>query len=105
MKKLIYVLTVLFTGITGTGILFPVILEQTNWGLRYLDTHTFFERWPLIIIAVAMAIVSGGLADRWHDYKVKQMAETRSGETTWNPAFAWAALSLIIQLLIIRGME
>jgi|GEM_PF-5156202 len=102
MKK---TLVIILTGITGIGILFPVIFETSDWGLKYLNTHSFAQRWPLMIVALVMAVISGGLANNWHDYKVKQLAESHAGETTWNPSIAWAAASLIIQLVIIRMLE
>jgi hypothetical protein len=102
MKK---TLVVIGTAITGIGVLFPIIFETSDWGLHYLDTHSFFARWPLMIAAVVLAVISGGLANNWHDYKVKDLSETHAGETTWNPSKAWAVASLIIQLIIIAMME
>ena len=105
MTKIKGPLLILLTGITGIGVIFPIVFQLSNWGLNYLDTHTFFQRWPLFIAAIVLAVISGGLANNWHDYRVKQMSETHAGETTWNPSIAWAIFSFIIQLAIIRMLE
>lgn len=92
-------------GITGIGLVFPLAFELSGWGLNYLNTHTFFQRWPLMIAALVLAIVSGGLANNWKDYRKKQLSESYAGETTYNPSIAWAACSLVIQLIWIGLLE
>lgn len=93
------------TGITGIGVIFPVIFQTSDWGINYLNTHSLIERWPLVIAAAVLAFISGGLANNWNDYRVRQMTTTHAGEKYYNPSKAWAIGSFIIQLLWIGLME
>jgi len=95
----------ILTGITGIGAIFPIVFQTSDWGLKYLNTHSFPERWLLFIVAAVLAYISGGLANNWNDYRKKQMTENHAGETIWNPSWAWAAASFAIQVVVIWMME
>lgn len=106
MKKVLAVVKTVLGALFGIGAFFPVLLETSDKGIKWLDLHpSYFDKWPLIIAGVVSAFLSAVLIPGYADFKKKELSTVVEGETFFNPSWGWAVAALLINLAIIGLLE